>query len=1492
MSEIETESIIDNNNPGEQNKNLKQQNNTDKVIIDVISSTCAAAAAAMNGSIENGHHHNNSNGVDSVEEDDINNKSNSNNNEVVNEDDIVNPEETNNYYQKIIGSSSSDSSSASDRSSNSGSSDDLSVPLQQTTTNLNENNQEVENTTTTINNSTDVNVNDIVLPTGIQSMAISSTSESSTATNPKEDQQLQQKQQNSSASDRYEDVFPSLPVSTNNITQNNVWQSIDSRLSVKRHQTTQVFHVPVEERLYRGVNSFGNETNKKCEDIANKHGVKVEISCSKDQSLHVVLSGVEDRVLEAKRSIIQELQMKTMHQIRVPKEHHKFLIGAKGVVLKELQEKTCTTIQVPKTEANSELISITGPKDGIEQAIHEIQLICDEQSKTGFERLNIPKMYHPWIRGYNNEVCNDIAQRTGAKINIPPPQIEKDEIAVSGERDKVDAACAEIKRLYALKSKVKITKLSIQITKSQHKLVIGQKGATVQETFRDFDVYVQVPKLESPSETIFLYGEDSKLGAALTHVCQKANSIVNIALEAPSWLHRYLIGEKGTNISKITADFPNTHVEFEQDNKITLEGPPEEVEKVRERLENIIVHFKSSLACEEITVNPKYYPQLVGKKYENIARFNKEYGVLVRVPQHDSPNSTNNNASSLSSSNSSVTLNNNQSNNQTVRIEGAPDAVQKAKIEFLEMVKRVENERSKDIIIDQKYHSNIIGKSGKNLNELRAKFNDIQIQIPNQEDKSDVVTIRGNKLDVEKCFKHLQQIVKEMQESNYQDELHIFKQFHRMLIGKHGAFIRKIREDTQTRIDVPAEDSESDSILIVGRQENVLKARKLIEDKVKELLKIEEDFIDIPHQLHTALIGRGGAIIKQIRKDCGGVIINFPPEQQQATASTTNDRITLKGPRDEIEKAKQELSKMAKQKNDMNYTEEVVVKAEYHRFLVGKKGTSINSMREKHNVRIILPTVSALKDNNNNKSDSTASSNNAAETITIVGKEENVKNVRVEIEALVKQLQEQITDEVHVDPKWHKSFTAKRAKLINKISDENCNVNISFPKQSTSDLVVIKGPKDAVESAKKRIKEIVFDLENHVTIECFIPQKHHVNLIGKKGNKSSQLSDEFKVEIQFPAKSLSLAANSNSNEQVNSTPTTPNETTSSDIVLISGLKDDCERAKQALLDLIPISVDVTFPQKFHKNLLENKAEILRSLGDKHDVQINVPKKGGNNNDSNFVTIVGTKECIEDAKQALLDQVLVDLEHKNFSVSINEIKPELIPQLRGRNGIEANKLEKKFDVRIDFSRKGEPDRIVIKGIKQNVLDCESFIRKKITDEQSKQVQEIEIDNRVHSRIIGQKGRTLAKLMEKYKVEVKFSGRQSDIVIVKGDSSEAVDDACDALKNLEEEYLQDVIDKEAYTHPSSKTNENDLNGKQNGQSKGFVVKGAPWEQQQQSATTGTTQQHNNNNNLPRNASFNPNEPVPDTSNMEDFPTITSAVADGQSQAQKMTWGPSRK
>lgn len=379
------------------------------------------------------------------------------------------------------------------------------------------------------------------------------------------------------------------------------------------------------------------------------------------------------------------------------------------------------------------------------------------------------------------------------------------------------------------------------------------------------------------------------------------------------------------------------------------------------------------------------------------------------------------------------------------------------------------------------------------MNEIRAKFNDVQIQIPSQAEKSDIVTIRGNKNDVEKCFKHLQQYVKDIQESNYQEELQIVKEFHRLIIGKQGAFIKKIRDETQTRIDIPAENSDSNVIQITGKQDQVRRAKKQIEDKVKELVNIKEDFVDIPHQLHTALIGKNGNIIKHIRSECAGCIINFPPE-----SNPNDNRIVLKGSAEQIKKAKEELLKLAEQKNDSSFQDELNVKVEYHKFLVGRNGGRINAIRDKYQVRIIFPNVTV-----SSSSDNAVDSNNNNASITIMGKKENVAKAKEELEASIKSLEEQVTEEVEVDAKWHKNFTSRRAKLINEISDENCNVKISFPKQGTAPpaghLVKIVGPRDAVDAAKKRILDIVFEYENQVTIECHIPNKYHAMVIGKGG---------------------------------------------------------------------------------------------------------------------------------------------------------------------------------------------------------------------------------------------------------------------------------------------------------------------------------------------------------------------------------------------------------
>lgn len=151
-----------------------------------------------------------------------------------------------------------------------------------------------------------------------------------------------------------------------------------------------------------------------------------------------------------------------------------------------------------------------------------------------------------------------------------------------------------------------------------------------------------------------------------------------------------------------------------------------------------------------------------------------------------------------------------------VRIEGDPKGVQLARRELIEMVQRMvstatkftrvlrkkknppsdsrcrfcrqENERTKDLIVEQKFHRTIIGQKGEKIKEVRDKFPEVTfllilsallfsssalsqgllsilqviINFPDPAQKSDIVQLRGPKNEVEKCAKFLQKIIADL----------------------------------------------------------------------------------------------------------------------------------------------------------------------------------------------------------------------------------------------------------------------------------------------------------------------------------------------------------------------------------------------------------------------------------------------------------------------------------------------------------------------------------------------------------------------------------------------------------------------------------------------------------------------------------------------------------------------------------------------------------
>jgi len=1153
---------------------------------------------------------------------------------------------------------------------------------------------------------------------------------------------------------------------------------------VQSSTITQVFHIPAEER--KGQEGFGSDANKKLTMIESVTGAKIEMSSSKDRSLTFLITGKPDTVMKAKREVLQGFQTQGSATISIPKEHHRHLLGKGGSKLQDLEKMTSTKITIPKPGDTDDGIKIMGNKEGIEKALHEIKLISDEQSKQAFEKIMVPKIYHPFVEGANRININNMMEKyPGVRINIPPLSVMKDDISIAGEKEGVLAVKATILQISKDMEK-KCSSISVEVKKSQHRYVIGPKGNAINEILAETGVFVEMPSPDSNSETITLRGPQQKLGLALNKVYEKANSVVNESVHCPTWLHKYIIGRKGAGIQKISQDLQKVHIGFNDDDSIKIDGPPDEVMKAVAELERQANDLIKSTSFAEIKVDAKYHKHIIGKGGSTINKIKSETDVTINIPDTDS----------------GVTV---------IRIEGNKAGVEKAKKELIDMTEKMENEKEKDLIIENRFHRQLIGPKGENIEKIRKDFANVQISFPDLGVKSDIVKLRGPKKDVDECTKYFNKIVKEMQESSFQVKVPIFKQFHKFIIGKGGANIRRIRDETETKIDLPDSGSESDMITITGKKPNVNKAVSEIQKIQNEMANITSQEIKIPSKIHNTMIGAGGKLIQSIMNDCGGVAIKFPEP------NSGSDVVTVRGPKEDVEKAVKLLKEMSEEKQLSGITAEIKAKPQHHKFLIGKAGIHIQKIRDDTGARIIFP-----------------GSNDAdKETIVIIGTQKAVESAKQVMEAKIKELDNIVEDTMTVDPKYHKHFVAKRGEVLRRIGDEFGGVVVSFPRNGVqSDKVTLKGAKNCISAAMDKINEIVKDLEDQVTIDCEIEQSYHRTVMGAKGSKVQKITTDFNVQIKFPDKAVENGGEANgvTNGERSSNP---------NIIKITGKKDNCENASKALLELVPITAEVAVAFEFHRFIIGQKGTGVRDMMNKFDVNIRVPAQDAQ---SDIILISGVPTNVEAAKEGLAEKV-AELEKekeekalKSFEVRV-EVAPEYHPKIIGRSGGVISKIRTDFDVMIQLPRKDAEEQsiITIMGYEQNANDARDAILKIVGQFESMVHEEVSIDPRVHSMIIGKRGRSIRKIMDDFKVDIRLP-REGDedpsIVVVSGDD-ENVQDCIDHLKIIEEEYNAEMADREwmkQYEKPTRAVDNKDSGKDSN---KGFYVAKAPWDVSSQEA-----------------------------------------------------------
>lgn len=465
-----------------------------------------------------------------------------------------------------------------------------------------------------------------------------------------------------------------------------------------------------------------------------------------------------------------------------------------------------------------------------------------------------------------------------------------------------------------------------------------------------------------------------------------------------------------------------------------------------------------------------------------------------------------------------------------------------------------------------------------------------------------------------------------------------------------------------------------------------------------------------------------------------------------------------------------------------------------------------------------------------------------------------------------------VEDYMLVDPKHHRHFVIRRGQVLREIAEEYGGVMVSFPRSGTqSDKVTLKGAKDCVEAAKKRIQEIIEDLEAQVTMECAIPQKFHRSVMGPKGSRIQQITRDYNVQIKFPdreetpAHGVEPAIQENGDEAGEGREADPGSPRRCDIIIISGRKEKCEAAKEALEALVPVTIEVEVPFDLHRYIIGQKGSGIRKMMDEFEVNIHVPAP---ELQSDVIAITGLAANLDRAKAGLLERVKElqaeqeDRALRSFKLNVT-VDPKYHPKIIGRKGAVITQIRLEHDVNIQFPDKDDgsqpQDQITITGYEKNTEAARDAILKIVGELEQMVSEDVPLDHRVHARIIGARGKAIRKIMDEFKVDIRFpqSGAPDPNCVTVTGLPENVEEAIDHILNLEEEYLADVVDSEAlqvYMKPPA-------HEESKAPSKGFVVRDAPW-------------------------TASSSEKAPDMSSSEEFPSFGAQVA-----PKTLPWGPKR-
>lgn len=604
-----------------------------------------------------------------------------------------------------------------------------------------------------------------------------------------------------------------------------------------------------------------------------------------------VLEAIAERI--AQELILEEL---TCEQVL-----HPYIVGERGMDPLQFLEQTGCAIILPPGHHETDDIHIIGPEDRIEEGRNLVEQLMSQKYNRpvdiGRQFANAPRgaerhsralaqylqkkaLEREFMSAHNSEVIFPVNPNAAPSWSVISSDQQK---AVSAKNDLMKIAQA------FPTSRIQL----LEMDPYYHPHIEDMFAQQLQE---EHGVFMIVPD-ESEDDVILVYEAPNQDGpfalprqkpsaaeqkeferalmAAQEFLFSSIPSREIAASEMPiprkhhDRVRRFVNNEQQNASSKfpILFDFGETKGKRSKAQQapesVSMRGPSQDdIEAIRQKIEAFLIEVEQDEKERDYVTTcdfpEKFVKNLVGKNGANIKALRDKYDVEIQTGDAGK-----------------------------VSIQGPQKKADACKQEIMRLGKQYEDEVSYSITVERKLHGELIGKGGETLNKLQSKVNnEVRIDFPraprpgdtsdngsdaggaSQKQGPNEIRIRGPRAKADKVREELLSLAQYLQDNSHVATVSVDKEQIPSLIGKQGAELNKLREETGAAIDIPDRSAASErvEITIKGTKAAVDKARQEIARKSKAFDSIVTKTVTVDKKWHRDLIGTGGKFLRMISR--------------------------------------------------------------------------------------------------------------------------------------------------------------------------------------------------------------------------------------------------------------------------------------------------------------------------------------------------------------------------------------------------------------------------------------------------------------------------------------------------------------------------------------------------------------------------------------------------------------------------------------------------